>query len=142
MGISSGGNPGRFSSLPGILRSQEHHGTNGKRGALRRIHRPAAAKEGSRIFFTFQDNALGVIQHVRPGYFGDVQLLYPSPALVSRHMEPVRLAGSITPDEIADGGIHFCSSALAASTIMAHSIRLRNSSQPYLYTPVTEPVAW
>ena len=32
--------------------------------------------------------------------------------------------------------------ALSASSMMAHSMRLRNRSQPYLYTPRTEPVAW
>ena len=132
MGISSGGNPRRFAPLQGILHRQKHHGTNGKRRPFCRIHRPAAAKKGSCIFFTFQDNPRGVVQHVRPGNLGDVQLLCRSPALVSRHMKPIRLAGCIVPDEITDGGVHSCSSALAASTMMAHSIRLRNSSQPYL----------
>ena len=31
---------------------------------------------------------------------------------------------------------------MATATMMAHSIRLRNSLQPFSYTPVTEPVAW
>ena len=32
--------------------------------------------------------------------------------------------------------------SLSTSAIIAHSIRFLNSSQPYLYTPLTEPVAW
>ena len=31
---------------------------------------------------------------------------------------------------------------IAACSMMAHSMRLRKSSQPYLYTPRTLPVAW
>ena len=44
-------------------------------------------------------------------------------------------------DEVADGGLH-PSSPRAIWSMMAHSMRFLNSSQPCLYTPPMLPVAW
>ena len=54
-------------------------------------------------------------------------------ALMARHVQPQSAALRVTSGKVADGGIHHScsSSALAAATMMAHSIRLRNSRQPY-----------
>ena len=66
-------------------------------------------------------------------------------ALVARHVQPQSPAFHVTADKITDRRIHQASSsssALAAATMMAHSMRLQKSRQPYSYTPVTRPVAW
>ena len=44
--------------------------------------------------------------------------------------------------ELAKQQFVYSPNCLAIATMMAHSILLRKRSQPYLYTPLTEPVAW
>ena len=46
------------------------------------------------------------------------------------HVQPQAAAFGVLLHKIADGRVHYSPSSLAAATIMAHSIRLRNSLQP------------
>ena len=124
---------------------QIQHGPNGQTGALCGVDRPAAEEPGG-VFFAPGKDAFRVVQVVRPPDLRDIQAFaaqYP-PALVARHMEPDRGGCGIGPDEITDRcGNHAWSPSFSATcTIMAHSMRLRNSLQPYSYTPLTLPVAW
>ena len=139
VGIPPGGNAGRFSPAQSILRRQINHGPDGQGRALRRVNRPPCPKEPGGIALALQDDPGRVVQHVRPGDLGDVQPFRCASALMPRHVKPDGVGSGIAAHEIADGSVHspLPSSALVASTMMAHSIRLRNSSQPYLYTPVT-----
>ena len=104
------------------------------------------------MLFALPDTAPGGIEHVSSVHLGNIRSInrHPvrrgihRPSLMSRHVKAERISPGICPDEVTDRGIHLpcCSrSALAAASMIAHSMRLRNSSQPSSYTPVMLPVA-
>ena len=101
-------------------------------------------ENGPGVLLAPGDDALRVKQIVSAVYLRDVQRLAAqrAAALVAGHMQPHGPAAGVAADEIADGGAHSVPSSRATATAMAHSMRLRNRSQPSAYTPRTEPVAW
>ena len=142
--IPGRGNQGLFPPAFPIEHGQIQHGPDALGGTLGGIE-GIAAKEPARVFLAAADNALRLIQAVRSVNLRNVQRLHPQSGnpLMSGHMQPQGLPPVVIPDEITDGRLHYCSPrARATATMMAHSIRLRKSLQPYSYTPVTLPVEW
>ena len=141
VGVSSGGDP-RSAALQRCMHRREiEHRPDAERGPFRGIHRPGASEEPRCVLFALPDTAPGVIEHVRALDFRDIQRQNSLPfgnlraglSLVPRHMESDGVLPGIRPDKVTDRGVHApcCSrSALAAASIIAHSMRLRNSSQP------------
>ena len=121
---------------------QIQHGPDAQAGALAGVHRRAAEKPGG-ILLAFQNDPRGVKQVVSPGDLRNIPVLKPQKryALMPRHVEPCRGLLGVFIYIITYGCVHLPSFS-ATWTIMAHSIRLRKSLQPYSYTPFTEPVAW
>ena len=104
-----------------------------------------SAEQRSGLRLAFGNDTVSGEQLVRAVDLGNVQRLEPQyrAALMARHVKPGRAALVIAADKIADGRTHCAApSSRATATMMAHSMRLRNRSQPCLYTPRTEPVAW
>ena len=109
--------------------------------ALRGVECFPAAEESGRIFLTLPDDAFRGVQHICTLDLGEIQRKDPvrpeasgsAFSLVARHVEADRILLRILSDEVTDRGIHSpcCSrSALAAASMIAHSMRFRNSSQP------------
>ena len=121
---------------------QIHHRPQAEAGALGGVEGPGRAEKGRGVVLALPENAGGLKQRVRPGDFRDVPGLTAQrpPALVPGYMQTQGVGGGVGPDEVRDGGGH--RSASAAFSMMAHSMRLRKSSHPALYTPRMEPVAW
>ena len=119
-----------------------YHGLDAQGGASGGVQ-GVCSKDGSGIFLALGNNALRMKQIVSAVYLRDVQCLEAqrAAALVAGHMHPHGPAADVAPDEIADRGTHSVPSSRATATAMAHSMRLRNRSQPSAYTPRTEPVA-
>ena len=95
--------------------------------------------------FALRNHARCFIQRVSAADFGDVKLFATQHCLafVARHMQPHGIRLGITTDKIINRRYHTSFSASCATLIMmAHSMRLRKSSQPGSYTPRMEPEAW
>ncbi len=121
-----------FSRLQtGIPQGQRQHGADALGGPLRGIKGAGGAEESRRIGLASGNNPARLIERIRPGNLRDIQGLAAQKryALMPRHMQPHGVGGGIRPDEICNRRGH-ASSAWAAFIITAHSIRLRNSSQP------------
>ena len=134
------GRPGRAAG-----QGQVQHGPDTLAGALCGIQGTVGAKQSCCVGLALSDDAIGFIQGVGAVDLSDVQHLAAQKglALVARHMEPGHVRVVVAAQEVIDGGIHQSSPAASAAFIMmAHSMRLRNSSQPASYTPRMEPVAW
>lgn len=123
--------------------NQIEHRADTERRAFGRVEGFCAPEKRGGVFLALSDDAAGVIENVRTGDFRDVERLRTEMrhALVTGHVKPYRVFFRIGLNKIAYRRIHACSDLLAASKYMAHSIRLRNSSQPVLYTPLMLPVA-
>ena len=143
MSVPTRRHDGSFSPLPGAETRQINHGTDAQGRALRGIKRRTAEQDRS-VVLAFPYDSRRLIKAVGARYLGDIQLFHAQRAyaLMTGHMQPQGAALGIVPDKIAYGRIHrqFPSNALATCTIIAHSMRFLNSSQPYLYTPRIEPV--
>ena len=105
----------------------------------------SAAEKLRGVIFAFEDYAVSVVKAVCARDLGDVRCLTAEKghSLVAGHMETQSIAVDVGLYKIVYGGFHCSSSSsiLEAATMMAHSMRLRKRSQPYLYMPLTEPVA-
>ena len=123
-------------------RDQGKHSLYCESRALGGIEAVPRAVKGAEIILTLPYYSVSGIQHVSPRDLSDIKCLNSklSHALVTGHMETRRLALGISFYKIKNRCCH--SSAFAMFNITAHSIRFLNSSQPYLYTPPIEPVAW
>ena len=116
-----------------VQRRQIYHGTD----ALGRTFGGIigrTAKQGTGVVLALPNDAVGLVQAVGTVDLGNVQRLDPQKCLsfMSRHMKPQGVSLYITGGKIANGGVHAQSlSARATATMMAHSIRLRKSLQPY-----------
>ena len=141
MGIPPGGDLRPASPKLCMHHREIEHRPDAEGRTFRGIQRFSAAEERGRILFALPDDALRGVQHIRAGDLRDIQRQDPVRAeasvsafsLVARHVEADRILLRILPDEVTDRGIHSlcCSrSALAAASMIAHSIRFRNSSQP------------
>ena len=124
---------------------QCQHGPDTLAGALRAVQSLPRPEKPGGVGLTFRQNPFRRVQVIRPGHLSDVQGFAAQErfALMSRHVEPA--GNRILPEKIHHRGIHSpasSSSCMAAWSIMAHSIRLRNNSHPVSYTPRMEPVAW
>ena len=143
VGIASRQQQGLLPPAAGVYRQQMYHGLDAQGGASGGVQgvRP---ENGPGVLLAPGDDALRVKQIVSAVYLRDVQCLEAqrAAALVAGHMHPHGPAAGVAPDEIADRGAHSVPSSRATATAMAHSMRLRNRSQPSAYTPRTEPVAW
>lgn len=142
VGIASRQQQGPLPPTACIYRQQMYHGLDAQGGASGGVQ-GVCSKDGSGIFLALGNNALRMKQIVSAVYLRDVQCLEAqrAAALVAGHMHPHGPAADVAPDEIADRGTHSVPSSRATATAMAHSMRLRNRSQPSAYTPRTEPVA-
>ena len=124
---------------------QKQHGLEALAGPLCRIKGPLGTEKRRSIGLTSGDDAVGLIERVGAGNLRNIQALTAQHrhSLMAGHMEPGGALGGVALHKLRDGRIHYaCPSwARAAWIIMAHSIRLRNSSHPGSYTPRMEPVA-
>ena len=118
-----------------------HYGTNTLGRSLRAV-KGGEGKEQGRVIFALLDYDPCLVKAVRSADLGHVEALaiFPS-ALVTGHMGTNDGGGTVFFYKIADWGIH-SPKARVTATAMAHSILFLKRSQPYSYTPVTEPVAW
>ena len=153
------------------LQRQRQHGPDALGRALRAVISARRAKEGRGVGLAPGNDALGLVQLIGPLDLGDVPCLTAQKrlAFMAGHVQAAGAGLRILPHKIHDGGGHgahsqaspvaqalhwppismgtsmpwAASSWFSATLIMmAHSIRLRNSSQPYSYTPLMLPVAW
>ena len=114
---------------------QIQHRPDALAGPLCGVHRPARAEQFPGIGLTAPDDALRFIQAVRALDLGDVQHLAPQKgfSLVAGHMRPDHPGIRVPPDKISNGRFHqplALAESSATFIMMAHSIRLRNNSQP------------
>ena len=159
-----------FARLRGGLQGQKQHGPDALGRTLGAVIGVGRAEKPGSVGLTLRNDALGFVQLVRTLYFGDIPRFKAQQALalVAGHVQPGGTRLRIAAHKIHNGRGHAHSQAspsaqalqvepssmgtsmpLAASSwfsatliMMAHSMRLRNSSQPYSYTPVMLPVAW
>ena len=142
VGVSCGEAHRAAHFVPPVYQGDVQHRLYALSGALRGVERAPAAKEPRGVLFAFEYYAIRRIQLVRAQNFGYVVLVC-ARALVPRHMQARYAAFGIPRNKISYRRIHSSPSRLSATlTISAHSMRFLNSSQPYLYTPLIEPVAW
>ena len=136
VGVAPGGDQGLLPRQVRVLQRKIQHRADAQRRALGGIERFGAAEERGGVFLARADHAFGVVQHVCTGDFGDIQRLRSEQrdALVPRHMQAQGLARGVALHKINDWGIHSASPAVSAAratcSMMAHSMRLRKSSQP------------
>ena len=114
---------------------QIQHRPDALAGPLRGVHRPAGAEQFPGIGLTAPDDALRFIQAVRTLDLGDVQRLATQKglSLVAGHMRPDHPGIRVPPNKISNGRFHqplALAESSATFIMMAHSIRLRNNSQP------------
>ena len=114
-----------------VPRRQGQHGPDALGGTLGGVKGPGSAEEGGGVFLALRDDAGRLVEGVRAGDLRDVQGLaaQKGPSFVSRHVQARAAGGGVGPDEVRNGGGH-ARPAWTAFIIMAHSIRLQNSSQP------------
>ena len=144
MGVAAGQQPGRQALLLRRKQRQVQHRPDAQGGTLRGIDRAGGAEEARGVLLAFPDHAPGAVQYIRSLDLRQIQGFRADerPPFMSRHMHADGIPLRVRPDKITDRCVHASSSCNAACSMIAHSMRLRNSSQPYLYTPRTEPVAW
>ena len=144
--VARGQNMKGFALPYGIGLGQIEHGADAVGGALGAIQGGGRAEEAGGVFLAFANDAIRLVQAVRTLDLGEVIKLRAEQgcALVPRHVQPQRVFLTVPTDKLADRGVHsFPSpSRRETSAMMAHSMRLRKSLQPYSYTPRTEPVEW
>ena len=126
-----------------LLQRETEHGPDALAGAAGGVEGGLCPEQGGGVLLALGDDAARLIEAVGSRDFGDVP---PSAAqgafaLVAGHVQAGGAALFIGGDEVADGGLH-PSSPRAIWSMMAHSMRFLNSSQPCLYTPPMLPVAW
>ena len=114
---------------------QIQHRPDALAGPLRGVHRPARAEQFPGIGLTAPDDAFRFVQAVRALDLGDVQRLTAQKglSLVAGHMRPDHPGIRVPPDKISNGRFHqplALAESSATFIMMAHSIRLRNNSQP------------
>ena len=112
---------------------QIQHRPDALAGPLCGVHRPARAEQLPGIGLTAPDDAFRFIQAVRALNLGDVQRFAAQKgfSLVAGHMRPDHPGIRVPPDKISNGRFHhLLAEASATFIMMAHSIRLRNNSQP------------
>lgn len=100
-------------------------------GALGGVEGAPGAEKPRGVFLAFPQDAFRFEEGVGALDLGDVPAFKAQKGLplVAGHMEPGNAALPIAPDEVYHRGVH-CWVSLAAFIMMAHSMRLRNSSQP------------
>ena len=123
--------PGSVSADQG----QIQHRPDTLAGSLRGVHRPSGAEQLSRTGLTAPDDAVRFIQTVCTPNLGDIQRLTAQKGfpLVTGHMRTDHPGIRIPPDKIGNGRFHqllAVEESSATFIMMAHSIRLRNNSQP------------
>ena len=114
---------------------QIQHRPDALAGPLRGVHRPARAEQFPGIGLTAPDDALRFVQAVRALDLGDVQCLTAQKglSLVAGHVRPDHPGIRVPPDKISNGRFHqplALAESSATFIMIAHSIRLRNNSQP------------
>ena len=130
--IASGQYTGGLSFRHGIPGGKMQHGLDAQRRAPCGIE-CMSAKQCAGLCLAFGNDAGGSKQLVRPVDLRNIVRLKAQHryALVPRHVETDGFRLRIPPDKIADGGAHSVApNSRATATITAHSIRLRNKSQP------------
>ena len=145
VGIPARQDPEIRPRLP-VEQGQVKHGLDALGASSGTVKGMPAVKQLSGIPLAFFYDPIRGRQVVCPGDLRDIKTFKSkgASALMSRHMQALDPAVPIAADKIPDRRFHsFYSSALrAACSMMAHSIRFLKSSQPYLYTPWMDPVAW
>ena len=126
-----------------LLQREAEHGPDALAGAAGGVEGGLCSKQGGGVLLALGDDAARLIEAVGSRNFGDVPPFAAQRtfALVAGHVQAGGAALFIGGDEVADGGLH-PSSPRAIWSMMAHSMRFLNSSQPCLYTPPMLPVAW
>ena len=126
-----------------VAYGQVQHGPDALAGALGGVAGPPGAEQGGGVCLALGQDAAGLVEGVRPGDLRDVPAFKAQKraSLVAGHVEPHAPLFPVGFYKVVDRGVHRAVS-LAAFIMMAHSMRLRNSSQPASYTPRMEPVAW
>ena len=114
---------------------QIQHRPDALAGPLCGVHRPARAEQLPGIGLTAPDDALRFVQAVRALDLGDVQCLTAQKglSLVAGHVRPDHPGIRVPPDKISNGRFHqplALAESSATFIMIAHSIRLRNNSQP------------
>ena len=113
-----------------FLQRQIQHGFQTLAGALGGKASAACAEEGGGIPFAFRDDAACFIERICACDLGDVPAFAAEGAspFVTGHVEADKVPFPLAPQKINNGGFHPC---CATFIMMAHSMRLRKSSQPF-----------